>query len=584
MRYLLTLIYLPLFFIFGQNNNDWTTHSYMNDVKDVVYYENHIWAATTGGAYKFNIEDSTFQKYTNVDGLESLNLSTVTVDNYGNIIFGSVDGSISVFSTQYSIWNSYSDIKGESITDVYIKGDTLWIAANSGVGVFLYKNNGYEFRDFYSSFPVTPTSSKKIKVFNNKIYLATNEGLLFAPSNFIKTNLKSSDNWNVYTTNNILTNNNVFTLEVIKDTLYIGTGNGATRLAKDGWFGSVFGWNSGVLTHFASINDTLFCFRYTDYYRYYAGVWSQISGIENTIQAVDKDEKDELWLGIKRNGLKNLQWNKPFLIDGPGSNYVGIVKGDKTGSLWMTSGKFKLPHGEGFYKYDFRQWTNYKFAGNKWTLKNQPVYVFEDMDKNLWIGNWNGGITAITDTGFFFVHPWTDSGKATISTNLESQTIDLKPIGDKWNNCLSQSNELIDLMVIPYFAEDKDGNFYLANYIADDLNFISVIPRNQNGLDINGCDKWLHFGPNIGMNPNEGRISSMEFIEFNGIEYLWIGNEEHGIIIINFNETLNNPSDDQIFRVGVDDNLFSNTVLCLKKDHDGVMWIGTAAGLNSYFS
>jgi hypothetical protein len=31
-----------------------------------------------------------------------------------------------------------------------------------------------------------------------------------------------------------------------------------------------------------------------------------------------------------------------------------------------------------------------------------------------------------------------------------------------------------------------------------------------------------------------------------------------------------------------DDNLFSNTILCLKTDLDGIIWIGTAGGLNSY--
>ena len=61
MRYILMLLYFPLFFIYAQNSHDWETHSYMNNVKDIIYYEGHIWAATSGGAYKFNIEDSSFQ-------------------------------------------------------------------------------------------------------------------------------------------------------------------------------------------------------------------------------------------------------------------------------------------------------------------------------------------------------------------------------------------------------------------------------------------------------------------------------------------------------------------------------------------
>jgi hypothetical protein len=150
MRIIIIVLFIPIFFLQAQTFNDWETHSYMNDVKDIIYYDNHIWTATTGGAYKLNVNDSTFQKYTNVDGLGSLDLSTLTVDNYGNIVFGSTDGSISVFNPQFALWSSLSDLDGEYITDIYTNGDTLWVAANSGVGVFLYKNSKYEFRDFYN--------------------------------------------------------------------------------------------------------------------------------------------------------------------------------------------------------------------------------------------------------------------------------------------------------------------------------------------------------------------------------------------------------------------------------------------------
>ena len=40
------------------------------------------------------------------------------------------------------------------------------------------------------------------------------------------------------------------------------------------------------------------------------------------------------------------------------------------------------------------------------------------------------------------------------------------------------------------------------------------------------------------------------------------------------------PSFDERFTTS--DNLYSNRILALKKDQDGVMWIGTSAGLNSY--
>jgi len=71
-------------------------------------------------------------------------------------------------------------------------------------------------------------------------------------------------------------------------------------------------------------------------------------------------------------------------------------------------------------------------------------------------------------------------------------------------------------------------------------------------------------------------------MEFDDFGRLWFGTFQSGIVILDYNRTLNNSTDDKIYKVGIEDNLYSNTVLCLKKDQDGVMWIGTAAGLNSY--
>ncbi len=61
MRSFLIYLILSFTFLLGQGIHDWETISYMNDVKDVQYYEDQIWVVTTGGAYSFNISDSNFQ-------------------------------------------------------------------------------------------------------------------------------------------------------------------------------------------------------------------------------------------------------------------------------------------------------------------------------------------------------------------------------------------------------------------------------------------------------------------------------------------------------------------------------------------
>jgi ligand-binding sensor domain-containing protein len=581
MKSLIFILFIPFCLVYSQGINDWETHSYMNDVKDILYYDNHIWTATTGGVYKFNIQDSTFQKFTNIDGLSSLNLSTLTADNYGNIIFGSIGGNISIYNLQFNIWNSLNDLEGKNITDIYVYGDTLWIASNSGIGVFLYNNYEYEFRDFYNSFPIGPENSRKILVFNNKVYFATNNGLLYASSNFIKTNLKSSENWSVHNTSDVLPNNDVRTLAIVKDTLYIGTADGVTRFAKDGVTDNAFNWNAGVVNNIALINDTLYFFREGDFYNYSNGIWKWLKGYGIFIQSIVKDNNNNLWLALQNNGLINWNWDSSFKLDGPGSNHVGIITKDLHNNLWISAGKFKLTPREGFYKFDFINWRNYKFAGGSWVWKNQTDYIYCDKSGNIWIGSWPGGIAVISDTSMLAYHKFPEAGQLIISEINNNDTIYMPPISAQIIDCLSNARiGGTDLhLVITNFIEDNNGNMFLSNYIADDLNFITVIPRLNNILQLDDCSNWMYFGSNIGMQFYEGQISSMVFDNFGR---LWVGTYENKLLIIDFNETLANPSDDVIYRIGLEDGLYSNTILHLAKDQDDIMWIGTAAGLNSY--
>jgi len=59
----------------------------MNNVTDVHFLNEQIWVSTSGGAYVFDISDSTAQKFTNVDGLESMSLNSATNDDKGHILF-----------------------------------------------------------------------------------------------------------------------------------------------------------------------------------------------------------------------------------------------------------------------------------------------------------------------------------------------------------------------------------------------------------------------------------------------------------------------------------------------------------------
>ena len=193
MKKLLFVISIFVTSVFTQNIQDWQTFSYMNNVTDILHYDNHIWVTSTGGAYDFNISDSTTEVYTNVEGLSSINLSSLAKDQYNNMIFMSFDGKISVYSLDFNNWSYENSLAGQNVSDIEIIDDTLWVAADRGIGVFVYNGSTYDFRDFYDDLPIIPEQSNKIAHFDNKIFYASINGLLYASSDFVKFNLKSKD-------------------------------------------------------------------------------------------------------------------------------------------------------------------------------------------------------------------------------------------------------------------------------------------------------------------------------------------------------------------------------------------------------
>lgn len=577
------ILMVLLFFVLNlsaQIDTEWQAFTYMNNVIDIINVEDELWVATTGGAYKFNTNSNKTEVYTNVDGLSSLKLSAISIDKHENLIFGSSDGLLSFYSLKNYNWSYENSLADQNIVDIEVIEDTLWVASDNGIGVFIYNGLFYEFRDFYDDLPILPEQAFKIAYYNNKIYYGTINGLLYAPADFVKFNLKSKDNWNVYDTNNILPNNSVKTLNVINDTLYIGTSNGVRRIANNSWYDNAFNWNAGVVNNILFSNDSLYFFRNTDYYVFDGLNWQSRAGFVNQINCVSSDMNGNIWVGLKDNGIQNLDWNSSFLMDGPASNIVGRIVKDNLGSLWMTSGKFKVYYTFGFYKYDFNSWTNFKFYGNNWNWKNSTDVVFKNRDGDIWIGAWGGGVTTISDDDMTVFHSWPDSGRLVISNSTSEEEIKYDGIAEEFKNCFPPTPlGGGDYCVVTDFAEDAAGNLWAAVHGSANFKYILAIPRNSdNTLDID-CNNWKYFGNNVGMGPDDGEVSLMDFDDFGR---LWVGTFQSGIVILDYNETLDNASDDRIFKVGLEDNLYSNTVLCIKKDDDGVMWIGTAAGLNSY--
>lgn len=579
-----------LLFILGwmtvnaQGMHDWQTITYMNDITDMVINRNEIWVSSTGGVYKFLPEDSTYQAFSNIEGLGSIDLTSIVSDKYDNIVAASRDGLINRYDRHIGFWKVYSNLKGEVIVDLFAIQDTLWVATNTGVGVFLIHEDDLEFRDFYQNFREIVNEAHRVAVYNHRIYFATENGLFHAPSDFLRHNLKIPEAWILYSEADGLPSNNVLDIVPTSDSLLVGTAAGAVSISEDNLPSELSSWDKGIVSRIFISDADVYFVRDHDYYKRIDHAWTWVHTENSSVTCGFIDNFADFWIGLKRGGIKKSEWDSSFLVDGPGSNHVGPVIKSHDGNLWISSGKFKVPQGEGFYKYDFDHWTNYKFYQNEWSRKNNVVYVYEESSGKIWFGSWGGGISVLDNISgsMDFYHGWTGEGTLEISTAGSKNEIIIPEIGDNNRMCFSPVPvSLDDYLVIPYFLEDALGNLWCTDHGAEDGNYIIAMPRNENGSLDQDCTNWFYFGRNIGFSGDDGQVSVLEFDDFNR---LWIGTFATGILIYDYSGTIGNRSDDKaLIRVNMGNaSLFSNTILSLKRDMDGIMWIGTSGGLSSF--
>ncbi len=569
--------------ISAQGLHDWQIMTNMNNVTDIEYSNHEIWVGSSGGVYRFKPADSTWQKYTNLDGLKSLDITAVATDRYGNLIFACRDGIINFYNPQQDVWLAYLAMENQNIMDVYADTSSLWVATDEGVGVFESASANLVFRDFYNNFTIKPEKAYRIAVFNNFVFYATQHGLLYASANYKQDNLKIAAAWGKITADQGLPADAVLDLAVVDSNLYIATTMGAAWLDKSFVIHLENSWELGYVNRIFTDQTQLYFVQYNQYYQKQNGQWILQQTLDRNISSGTLDENGELWLGLISGGLRKNNWVKSFKIDGPGSNHVGVVIKDRRGQLWMTSGKFKLTYGEGFYKYDFKNWTNYKFSGDLWGIKNQTDFVYEDQLGRIWVGAWGGGAIVLSGDTYDYYHAWAGDGEMVISTLQADQQIALPEVPEAKRNCLvgAQVSGSETYTVIPYFKEDINHNLWIVNHYARLPEYVAVF--NNTNSEIPSCSEWTYLGYNIGMNLDDSQVSCLEFETTSSANRVWMGTWSKGILILDYGASIENVSDDNLYRMDMNsDNLFSNTILALKQDQDGIIWIGTSAGLNSY--
>ncbi len=582
------ILLLNMTFLFAQNINDWQSITDLNDVEDIAVSGNAVWAVSDGGMFRYSLQDSSFEKFTNLQGLRSLSLNAIVSDDQGRIIVGGEKGLIQIYNPADGSWDYNYALEGKPVYNLFLKGDTLWAATRDGAGVFKRTQGAFVFKDFFHNFPLRPEKILQCTVFNGKIWLGTDKGLLAAPSDFGRFPINDPQRWQAFTTAQNLPDNQITALVHDADFLWIGTKFGLASVDRQN--------NIQLRTDWKLLNNGKYL--YVDYLfpldgRLYvaAGIslytYEPQKGITGgmvfkaNIRSIAVDSTKTFWVGQQQKGIASSKDTQPKEIPGPPTNTLRTVFKDRQNNLWLSGSRPKTSSLTGIIKYDGQQWKHYYFSGHTyWSPANDVDAIYQDRFDNMWFGTWGGGVIAFSadhDTLFFNGHDF--PGTMTIRSNGQSV---VRPIDPQTVLHGFFSGAVVDTKydVITSVSEDPQGHLWFTNYYASNDHLLAVAPFDASGFPVLDPSQWIYFGSRDGIHAAEGAVICLAFDSFNNRVY--IGTFKDGVYILDYGASLANKADDQMYHLQIKDNLFSNTIQSLAVDQDGVLWIGTASGLNSF--
>jgi ligand-binding sensor domain-containing protein/signal transduction histidine kinase/DNA-binding response OmpR family regulator len=381
----------------GLNAYDYSTHTFYHytkkiddpngiiadDVTNLAFApDGNLWLSTYhAGIEYYNKKTKQFSHYNNVTipGLVSNRAWSVTDDQEGKLYIGHTDKGLSVISLKDSVVKNYrfdpnnpNSLPANGVNCVFIsKKKNVWLGTYNGLALFnpetekftVFKNIPGNPSSLLSNFVLYITELK-----DNKLIVGTENG---GVSILDLSQVKLSE-----------PNNISFQNIVAKDDDTGLSNPSITAILQDS-FGNIWLGSYGGGINFISNRS--------DFFKTWA--YSPLKGVENSLSSktawgICADDKNRLWIGTERGGIdlyergikiKNYRKATSSL---PDDIILSALK-DSEGNLWF--GTFE----NGAVVHD-------KYTGQFNKIKSVPKIgnrvqcLFEDKEKNIWIGTNDG--------------------------------------------------------------------------------------------------------------------------------------------------------------------------------------------------
>ncbi|NUN68317.1 MAG: hypothetical protein HUU02_01230 [Bacteroidetes bacterium] len=419
---------------------DWKNYTDMRSVRAVAPQGSSLWAATAGGVFRFDPDDSTYLKLLNSDGLSSNDATAIVVDNAGRIWIGQQSGTIDQYDPAARQWRSVTDISrstktNKKITAFHLRGDTLFIG--TGFGVALFSVSRFEFIDTFTGFGsgVSQPVVNAVHRFQNRIFLATNSGIIASKTGAV--NLADPSSWSVDQTAGLAAN----AFAEFNGALYVSSSTGLYILQGNAW-GTVNNVTSSVRI-IASADTGLIYTQGNLLMKVPAAPGSHITlstSIPGVVTGGTITPGGSVVLGFTDAGIGVMnsaqQWPR-YAPNGPNSNSFYKMVVDQKGDLWSASGGHT--GGWGFYRFDRTTWTNYTTSNTPLLLTNDCYAIAVGPNNSKWVSTWGEGAVVVNSNGdvvrrFDYTHPGFIGVIRSGSGGIPSYTVPSKAVADDSGN------------------------------------------------------------------------------------------------------------------------------------------------------
>ncbi|MEZ5045375.1 MAG: T9SS type A sorting domain-containing protein [Chitinophagaceae bacterium] len=503
--------------------------------------------------YTYDILEKEFGTLSKVNGLSDVSVKHIRHSNALNttiIIYenGNIDLMTSSGIHNMPDLKNLNLIGSKKINDVTFYGSYIYLATDFGIVVI--NPEKYEIKESYPMQDnATQLAVRGVAFWQNKIYAVTSAGLYHAAAN--DPVLQNFAHWSLddNTPMHFILNHQDKLFCASESTLYAFSNSNLIPLHTANT--PIVKIRSGLQRFYVAETD--------DAKRFIYIFDSNGLLVDSTTTSLNPRDMvslndEEIWVADFWNGLLHLTGNfkdaqilKPNSIFSNNTFNLRIVNNDLYVAAGSVTGWYFNWNGDGFSKYSNGDWTTYNRHVNTPGLNEVTDILDVIVDKktnSIYAASFGSGLYELKTDNTFIIKKNDD--------DLQTQ------IGNP-NICL-----------VTGFAYDNNQNLWMSNYSGPE----QLVVKKSDG-------SWQKFG--LPFSSSEKPVS--EIVIDNANQKWVVSPRNNGLFVLNDNNTIDNKNDDQIRHLSTGTNygnLPSNNVLCLTKDLDGKLWVGTNDGIGIF--